>query len=61
MLSSKAHAYLLDIDASDALKMEGVVEFVCHRDLADDKNAFGITGVVDEEVFASNKVNIFCL
>ena len=31
VFSEKAHAKLLDIDASQALKMEGVVEFVCHK------------------------------
>ena len=31
VLSEKAHANILDIDASDALKIEGVVDFVCYK------------------------------
>ena len=31
VLSEKAHANLLDIDASKALEIEGVVDFVCHK------------------------------
>ena len=31
VLSEKAHANLLDIDASEAIKMDGVVGFVCHK------------------------------
>jgi hypothetical protein len=31
VVSEKAHANLVDIDASQALKMEGVVEFVCYK------------------------------
>ena len=31
VLSQKAHANLLDIDASEALEIEGVVDFVCHK------------------------------
>ena len=31
VLSEKAHANILEIDASQALQMEGVVDFVCHK------------------------------
>ena len=31
VFSEIAHAKLLDIDASEALKIEGVVDFVCHK------------------------------
>ena len=31
VLSEKAHANLIDIDASEALEIEGVVDFVYHK------------------------------
>ena len=31
VLSEKSHANLLDIDATNALEMEGVVDFICHK------------------------------
>eukprot|EP00794_Sanderia_malayensis_P018317 gene18317-biopygen12264 len=37
--------------------MDGVVSFVCHKDLSKDNNKFGLTDVIDEEVFASEKVS----
>eukprot|EP00794_Sanderia_malayensis_P018318 gene18318-biopygen12265 len=57
VLSTKAHAYILSINADEALQMDGVVNFVCHKDLSKDNNKFGLTNVVDEEVFASEKVS----
>ena len=30
VLSEKAHANILDIDASESLKMDGVIDFVSH-------------------------------
>eukprot|EP00794_Sanderia_malayensis_P018330 gene18330-biopygen12273 len=57
VLSTKAHAYILSINADEALQMDGVVSFVCHKDLSKDNNKFSLTNVVDEEVFASEKVS----
>ena len=57
VLSEKAHAKILRIDAEDALKLEGVEGFICHEDLPKQRNLFGVTGIyVDEEVFASKEV-----
>lgn len=33
VLSTKAHARILSIDESEALKVEGVVRFFCARDI----------------------------
>ncbi len=55
MLSTKAHAKILDIDPSDALSMSGVKLFLTHEDVPG-LNMHGIL-VQDEEVFATDKVN----
>ncbi len=57
VISTKAHARILEIDAAKALKMDGVVSFVCHKDLPKENNMFGTTHIIDEEIFASDKVN----
>nr|XP_045603418.1 xanthine dehydrogenase/oxidase-like [Procambarus clarkii] len=55
VLSSRAHAHILAIDESEALKVDGVERFFCARDLPGKRNATG--GIIfDEEVFASEKV-----
>jgi xanthine dehydrogenase/oxidase len=55
VLSTKAHAKILNIDYSEALEIEGVVGHVSHEDLAPEKNWFGLV-VKDEEIFASKTV-----
>eukprot|EP00058_Branchiostoma_floridae_P025128 XP_002610618.1 hypothetical protein BRAFLDRAFT_202728 [Branchiostoma floridae] len=54
VLSKKAHAKIVSIDPSEALKMAGVEMFVS----AEDVPGSNITGpsIMDEEVFASEKV-----
>ncbi|KAL1122173.1 hypothetical protein AAG570_003578 [Ranatra chinensis] len=52
--SVRPHARIVSIDSSEALKVEGVVDFVCVRDVPSD-NTWGPIEH-DEEVFASNKV-----
>ncbi|KAK3093911.1 hypothetical protein FSP39_021700 [Pinctada imbricata] len=52
--SSKAHAKIVNIDASEALKMPGVVDFVCHKDVPGE-NHWGSV-MPDEEMFASKEV-----
>lgn len=56
VLSTRAHAKIIKIDATKALAMEGVVSFFSSKDIADDK----LIGPVfhDEEVFISKKVRI---
>lgn len=51
--SQKAHANILSIDPSEALKMPGVVGFVSHKDVQGHNN-WGI--FADEEIFAKEKV-----
>ena len=57
VLSTKAHAEIVSIDASMALNVEGVHAFFCADDLNDPrfKNNYGI--IHDDEVFAAGKVS----
>lgn len=43
------------MNAEDALKMEGVVDFISCNDLSPEKNIFGPV-IKDEELFASKEV-----
>ena len=61
VMSSKAHAKLTKIDATKALQMDGVFGFVCHRDLSKERNTFGTTHYIDEELFASEEVKWFAI
>ena len=56
VLSEKAHANILDIDASQSLKMDGVMDFVSHIDIKAENNVYGVAIVQDETVFPSTKV-----
>lgn len=53
--STKAHANILSVDASEALKMEGVEAFFCAKDIDEHRNK---TGPVfhDDEIFARKTV-----
>uniref|UniRef100_A0A182PWW4 xanthine dehydrogenase n=1 Tax=Anopheles epiroticus TaxID=199890 RepID=A0A182PWW4_9DIPT len=53
--STKAHAKILSIDASDALKQEGVHRFFSAVDLTDEQNRLGAI-VEDECIFAKDIV-----
>ena len=54
VLSERAHAEILNVDPSEALKLDGVLGYVSHKDAP--KNAFGMV-VEDEEIFASSKAS----
>lgn len=55
VMSSKAHAKILGIDTTEAMDMEGVVDFVCAKDIPKERNKVG--GVIhDETVFAIDEV-----
>ncbi|XP_017481952.1 PREDICTED: xanthine dehydrogenase isoform X3 [Rhagoletis zephyria] len=56
VLSTKAHANIISIDATDALRQPGVHAFFSSKDLTQHENEVG-TVFHDEEVFASKKVN----
>ena len=57
VLSTKSHARLGSVDASNALAMPGVVDFVSHRDVPG-SNKSGPNPVKDEEIFATETVFI---
>lgn len=50
--SQKAHAKLLKVDPTEALKMPGVVDFISHKDVP----GHNTWGVIPEESFASTEV-----
>jgi xanthine dehydrogenase/oxidase len=54
VLSKRAHAVIKSIDASRALALPGVHEFVSSKDLPSEHNLFGF--MKDEEIFASKEV-----
>ncbi|KAI5857796.1 molybdopterin binding aldehyde oxidase/xanthine dehydrogenase [Tricharina praecox] len=55
VMSSKAHAKLIEVDFSPALESPGVVGFVDHHDLSEDRMLWG-TVVKDERFFAKDIV-----
>jgi xanthine dehydrogenase/oxidase len=57
VLSTRAHAEIVSIDASQALTMKGVHAFFSSKDLPEPqfKNHHGI--IHDDEVFAAGKVS----
>jgi xanthine dehydrogenase/oxidase len=54
VISSKAHAKIISVDASLALSEPGVLDYICHTDIP----ASNITGsvVFYQEIMASDKV-----
>lgn len=54
VFSDRAHAKIISVDESEALKIDGVERFFCARDIPGDRNVLGLS--LDEEVFASEKV-----
>lgn len=55
VLSTKAHANIIEIDPSRALALEGVEAFISADDIPGDRRIIGYK-VYDEEVFVSKKV-----
>lgn len=54
VLSTKAHARIIDVDPSPALALPGVVGYFDHKDV-DGENTHGAV-ILDEEVFVTEKV-----
>lgn len=54
VLSTKSHAMLINVDASPALKMRGVVDVITHKDVPGSNSTGPI--IQDEEIFASKQV-----
>ncbi|KAL5010812.1 hypothetical protein ScPMuIL_013117 [Solemya velum] len=57
VMSTKSHARLVSIDASAALALPGVVDFVSHEDIPGNKK-WGII-IQDDDVFAEGKVTCY--
>ena len=55
VMSTKAHANILKVDPSEALKLKGVKQFISYQDVPG-SNKTGVFG--DEEIFASKKVSV---
>jgi xanthine dehydrogenase/oxidase len=56
VLSTRAHAKILSIDASAALEQDGVINFVDHHDLPNERANFWGAAAIDETFFAVDKV-----
>ncbi|XP_064080821.1 xanthine dehydrogenase/oxidase-like [Macrobrachium nipponense] len=54
VFSERAHAKIISVDESEAVKIDGVERFFCARDVPGDRNVIG--SCLDEEVFVSEKV-----
>ena len=57
VISTKAHAKILNIDFGDALTMDGVEKIITAKDVPQDRNTYTMVIRPDEEVFAKDKVN----
>ena len=57
VLSSRAHAKIVAIDASEALRDAGVVDFLCHKDVPAFANRFHTVINNDEFLFAEDEVH----
>jgi xanthine dehydrogenase/oxidase len=58
VLSTRAHAEIVSIDAYKALEMDGVYGFMSSEDMPDERNNYVTAVAKDEEVFARGKVNV---
>ena len=59
VVSSRAHARIVSVDVSKALGEEGVVDWVDHNTIDEERNKFSLAIVKDELVFAVEEV--FCV
>ena len=59
VLSTKAHAKILDVDTKEALKIEGVIDYIDHKDVGEENNHFHTVIAHDEILFAKDEV--FCV
>ena len=58
--SSKAHARLVNIDATEALSSdEGIIAFYCHKDIEARNNLYQMVIAEDEWVFAEDTVHCY--
>jgi xanthine dehydrogenase molybdopterin-binding subunit B len=52
--STRSHAKILSIDQSEALKLDGVIDFICKDDVPG-KNNYGVI-IQDDQLFADGEV-----
>ena len=57
VLSSKARAKILNIDASSATKEAGVIAFYSSKDISPQKNVYRMIYEMDEWLFAADEVH----
>ena len=56
--STRPHAEIINIDTSEAEKVEGFIDFICVKDIPEQgSNKTGAVCHLDEEVFADKKVS----
>jgi xanthine dehydrogenase molybdopterin-binding subunit B len=55
--SQRAHAKIISVDSSEAVKLPGVVDFISYKDIPG-QNRWG-GAFDDEEIFASEKVSFY--
>ena len=55
--SKKAHAKIVNVDVSDALSLNGVVDWVDHNSINEERNKFATAIIKDELVFAVDEVH----
>jgi len=55
VVSTRSHARIVNIDPSEALSMDGVVDFISHEDVPAQNN-YAVITAKDETVFAEDKV-----
>jgi len=56
--STRPHAEIINIDISEAEKVEGFIDFICVKDIPEQgSNKTGHRGQFDEEVFADKEVS----
>lgn len=56
-MSTKAHAKLVSVDPSEALRMRGIIDYVSLKDIPG-STTWGMIVPDEEEIFASEKVGI---
>lgn len=57
MLSTKAHAKILNVDITDALNIPGVVAYLDHKDVQGSNDYGDHVSGPDEQVFAKDLVS----
>ncbi|KAG6902926.1 hypothetical protein C0995_009317 [Termitomyces sp. Mi166 len=59
VLSTRAHAKIISVDASKALEMKGVITFISHNDMPSPKANMWGTAALDEYFLAVDEVTVY--